>query len=66
MLILTRRINETIVIGKNKEITIKIFNVKGEQVCIGIQAAKDVPVMREELLLRSDVYLKQQKSAFRS
>lgn len=47
MLALSRKANESIVIGNDIEIT--ILEVKGEQVKIGINAPKSVPVYREEV-----------------
>jgi carbon storage regulator len=47
MLILTRRVGETLMIGDN--ITINVLGVKGNQVRLGIDAPKDVPVHREEI-----------------
>ena len=47
MLILTRRINETLTIGR--EITVTVLGVKGNQVRIGVNAPKSVPVHREEI-----------------
>ena len=47
MLILTRRIDETIRIGT--DIVVKILDIKGAQVRIGIDAPKDVTVLRDEL-----------------
>lgn len=47
MLILTRRINESLKIGA--DITITVMGVKGTQVRIGIEAPKDVTVLREEI-----------------
>lgn len=47
MLALSRKVNESIVIGNNIEVT--ILEVKGEQVKIGIKAPKSVPVYREEV-----------------
>ena len=47
MLILTRRINEALVIGDN--VTVTVLGVKGNQVRIGVDAPKDVSVHREEL-----------------
>ena len=50
MLILTRRVGETVVIGDN--ITVAIIGVKGNQIRIGINAPKDVTVHREEIYER--------------
>jgi carbon storage regulator len=50
MLILTRRIGETLMIGDDVNIT--VLGVKGNQVRLGINAPKDVSVHREEIYLR--------------
>ncbi|MCN4144108.1 MAG: carbon storage regulator CsrA [Thiohalomonas sp.] len=47
MLILTRRVGETLIIGDDVHIT--VLGVKGNQVRIGIDAPKDVSVHREEI-----------------
>ena len=47
MLILTRRVDESLVIGDN--VTVTILGVKGNQVRIGVDAPRDVAVHREEL-----------------
>jgi len=49
-LILTRRINESIIIGDDQTIT--VLGVKGSQVRLGIDCPKEVPVHREEVYLR--------------
>ena len=47
MLILTRRVGETLVIGD--EVTVTVLGIKGNQVRIGVNAPKDVAVHREEI-----------------
>lgn len=48
MLILTRRIGETIHIGP--DVTVTVIEVMGGQVRIGIEAPRDMVILREELL----------------
>ena len=50
MLILTRKIGETIVIGDDVKIT--VLGVRGNQACIGIDAPKETSVHREEIYNR--------------
>ena len=50
MLILTRRVGETVTIGDNVRVT--VLGVKGNQVRLGIDAPKDVAVHREEIFER--------------
>lgn len=52
MLILTRRIGETIIIGNDIKVT--VLGVKGSQVRIGVEAPNDVAVDREELRVRKE------------
>jgi carbon storage regulator len=50
VLILTRRVGETLMVGEN--VTVTVMAVKGNQVRLGINAPKDVEVHREEIFER--------------
>lgn len=47
MLVLTRKVEESVTIGNN--ITVSILEIKGNQVRLGINAPKDIPVNRTEI-----------------
>jgi len=57
MLVLTRRVNETLVVGD--DVTVTILSVSGNQVRIGIQAPRHVSIHREEIYEK----IKRQQSA---
>jgi carbon storage regulator len=50
MLVLTRRTNETLMIGG--EVTVTVLGIKGNQVRIGVNAPREVAVHREEIYER--------------
>lgn len=50
MLALSRKINESIMLGNDIEVT--VLEIKGDQVKIGVKAPKSVPIYRRELYLQ--------------
>lgn len=52
MLILTRKIDETIYIGKDAEIKVRVLAIQGNNVKLGIDAPIEVPVHRQEIYER--------------
>jgi len=62
MLVLTRRVGETLIIGDNIKLT--VVGLKSGQVRLGIEAPKEVQIQREELLLKEkDVQEKPSEAA---
>jgi len=61
MLILTRRVGETVVIGD--DVTVTVLGVKGNQVRLGVNAPKEVAVHRQEIFERIQ---KEQEEAARA
>lgn len=57
MLVLTRRIGESLIIGDDKEVRFTILGVKGNQVRIGVTAPRGIPVDREEIYMKKKLQL---------
>lgn len=62
MLILTRRIGESLVIGDN--VRIRILGIKGRQIRLGIDAPKEVSVHREEIYKRIQLEQEMKNSGY--
>jgi carbon storage regulator len=60
MLILTRKANETLIVGN--DVTVTILGVKGNQVRIGVNAPKEISVHREEVYNRIKAEKQQQRT----
>jgi len=52
MLVLSRRIGETIIMGDNAEIQVTVLSVQGNQVRIGVEAPLTTPVHRKKIYER--------------
>lgn len=49
MLVLTRRVGETVVIGDEGEVRVVVLGIQGKSIRIGFLADKDIPIQREEI-----------------
>lgn len=52
MLIVSRKVNEEVVIGKEGNIVVKVISISRNVIRIGIEAPEDIPILRRELLDR--------------
>ena len=58
MLVISRRIGESIIIGENAEITATITDIQGHQIKFGIEADKSIAIDRAEVFFRKQAKLK--------
>ena len=59
MLVISRRIGESIVLGDNAAITATILDIQGNQVKLGVTADKSIPIDRAEIFLQKKAQKKQ-------
>lgn len=52
MLIVSRKVNEEVIIGKEGNIVVKVISISRNVIRIGIEAPEDIPILRRELLDR--------------
>jgi carbon storage regulator len=63
MLVLTRRIGETLTIGNHAEITFTVLGIQGNQVRVGVDAPKQIAVHRQEIFERIRAEIKTVKES---
>lgn len=51
MLVLSRNLGKKLMIGPNQEITITVLEINENQVKLGIEAERTIPIVREEILI---------------
>jgi carbon storage regulator len=61
MLILTRRIGESVFGGLSAEMKIKVLEINGDNVTIGFDWPNNIPILREEVWQRDQINLQRQK-----
>ncbi|NGX42719.1 MAG: Carbon storage regulator [Chlamydiae bacterium] len=65
MLVLTRKSEEKITIGREKKIVITVLKIQGDKVSIGIEADKETPIFRNELIEGESFEIEQVKMEVR-
>lgn len=63
MLVLSRKLNQEIRIGEN--VVVRVLEIRGNQIRLGIVAPAEVPVLREEILTKVPSLVRQDKTAAR-